>query len=719
MRRATITTARALVALLLAAAALDLPLPRTSSARVRLHLVDRSASVETGPSDALKPRDIDRIIEWDRLQKRSDDVILAASFASRINLESTFVDPSSTRLEAALRGALARNPTEVVLYSDGRGDPGDVLLLYRERGVPIHVLPIGPVTVRDARIVRVAAPGFVTPGERFSVELTVEATFAGTLHVGLDGEERELTVTPGVPVGVAFPNRRAGPFRAQVRAEGDECPQNNIAAGAVQEVEDRRRVLAVSRDGRWPAGPEIRITPQFENPGAYDAVVLDGVELTPPQQRTLAEAVEKLGVGLVLVGGPFSHALGRWTGTPLEAVSPLRSQPDHRVAVVFGIDASGSMQEKLPTIRPLVQQAWRDFFGPGDDVVAMAFSGQETRFVTSPDELRTIMADKDTFIAHGINEARKRLEQSAAARKMIVLLTDGEVSDKEEPGRRLAAAAQLGAIDLAVVTTNKELNVGRQHKIENWAAVREKLRELTYAVREVERRSPGTLDLHPHPVSEGVARVELPWMNRTTAKPGAQIAATVGRAPAQYPALAIGQAGRGRVAAFAFPYHPDLDRLFRQAIDHVAGQASEGLSLSLDPPRVRARGMGPPEIEAAWLVQPSGEGGSVKLRQTGADAWEGALPETPPGTLFVRRGRARAAATIPCAPEFAALGIDPKALERIAAETGGRMLRRMGDLEGLARPARREGRSGRVPFLLAALVLLFAEMALSTFWKPR
>ena len=75
------------------------------------------------------------------------------------------------------------------------------------------------------------------------------------------------------------------------------------------------------------------------------------------------------------------------------------------------------------------------------------------------------------------------------------------------------------------------------------------------------------------------------------------------------------------------------------------------------------------------------------------------------------------ALTIPCAPEYEALGIDRKALERIASETGGRILGSPSGLPALPRPSAPAPRSGRPLFLVAALVLVFLEMALTTFWK--
>ncbi len=105
------------------------------------------------------------------------------------------------------------------------------------------------------------------------------------------------------------------------------------------------------------------------------------------------------------------------------------------------------------------------------------------------------------------------------------------------------------------------------------------------------------------------------------------------------------------------------------------------------------------------------------MKQVGPQRWEGRLPEGLTGNAVVRKGRSRATATIACPPELAALGIDRPALDRIASETDGRVLRSLADLATLPRPKESAPRSGRNAFLLAALALVFVELAVSVYWK--
>ncbi len=717
MRRWTILSARALLVLALAAAAFDLPVPASSPARVRLHLVDRSASVLVpGPPESLTPGDADRIRRWDQEAREPGDSVLWASFGRDVAFESAGVDPGATDLAGALQASLARNPTEIVLYTDGRADPGPALLLCRTRGVPLHVFPLGPVTVRDARISRIRAPADAAPGESVPIEATVEATFAADVGVRMDAEVRKVTASPGAPVLVTF-RRPAGPFTCRLEID-DACPQNNEAAGEVLARAARRKVLALSAG--FPDLPrfEVRSSARFENPQGYDAVVLDNVRLTSEEQRALAAYVRDLGGGLLLLGGRQSFFLGGWKGTPLEEISPLRAEPDHRVAVVFALDISGSMSEtgKLDAIVRAVLDA-RSFFGAGDTLRAVAFA-DDTVVLDDLERLRSLRASGGTHVARGLAKARLELEQLPAGRKHLVLLTDGETAEKDTPELRRAERDLLrqAGIGLTVVTAARELpELGPNLRLSEWKGLASRMSRIVAGLREVEKAEPGAIDFREHPVTEGLGRVELPWMNLTAAKGAAQLAGTVGRAPAVYPAVAFVQAGRGRAGALAFDLK--VPRLLEQAIEHVAGESGGGLSLAVDPPVVRARGSGPPRIELRWQAVPSLESGTLFVEQVRSDVWEGTLPALRPGTVYVTDGRARAAATVAGSPEFQALGVDRKALERLASETGGRFLRSPEDLRTLPRSSSPGRRSGRPFFLAAALVLLFLDLAVTTFWK--
>ena len=109
MRRATIVTVRTMIVLLLAAAAADVKIPGRSRDRVRIHLVDRSASTDVpGPAESLLPKDADDIIARDLQTRSGGDVVAWASFGRTTAFESRTVDGSATDLAGFARAAVER-----------------------------------------------------------------------------------------------------------------------------------------------------------------------------------------------------------------------------------------------------------------------------------------------------------------------------------------------------------------------------------------------------------------------------------------------------------------------------------------------------------------------------------------------------------------------------------------------------------------------------------
>src|SRR5262249_35927998 len=153
---------------------------------------------------------------------------------------------------------------------------------------------------------------------------------------------------------------------------------------------------------------------------------------------------------------------------------------------------------------------------------------------------RKVSPTGGTDIGKGIREARRHLEGRPAGRYAIILVTDGET--KETPEEIRAEIAQLKDITLFVLTTKKEVPGARNVPIGDWTGLRKELENVSHGMQDLRRDNPGPVQFAVHPATAGFGALSPAWINRTTAKPGAQVVATVGRAP-QDPVLAFGQAG--------------------------------------------------------------------------------------------------------------------------------------------------------------------------------
>src|SRR5204863_5908105 len=216
---------------------------------------------------------------------------------------------------------------------------------------------------------------------------------------------REIDLAANVFTRVRFTLPEPGEFRIDLDVD-DACDQNNHATGEVFARSDNRQILALSKSFPRLQGMEVTLGQNVSSLRPYDAVILDNVALSSADQQSLAAWV-RTGGGLILLGGPNSYAMGGWKGTPLEDLSPLRVNPDLKVAVVFGIDASGSMERDFESATQVLLEA-KEEFDKDDDLIAMTFA--EDAKIMEFSLLRKLRPTGGTSIIKGIEAARLHLE---------------------------------------------------------------------------------------------------------------------------------------------------------------------------------------------------------------------------------------------------------------------------------------------------------------------
>ena len=185
----------------------------------------------------------------------------------------------------------------------------------------------------------------------------------------------------------------------------------------------------------------------------YDAVILQNVPaemVSTKQQSMLAEYVNDLGGGLIVIGGPDSFAAGGWTNSPVDRVLPVSCQlPTQTIlpagALVLVLDRSGSMGSPVSG-SPYSQQEIANEAAvlalatlyPQDLVGVVAFDNSAKWVVplglnSDPSaiaqRIRSIHPGGGTSIYPGLKEAYDALAPLSprdAAVKHVILLTDGQ-----------------------------------------------------------------------------------------------------------------------------------------------------------------------------------------------------------------------------------------------------------------------------------------------------
>ena len=466
---------RALIALLLIAAASGFAPTLRDDYRAVVFVADRSASVS---DDARIARWIGEAIAGKDEGDRAGVVSVGRTAAAERPLTAgggapslrADIDPSYTNLTDGLRLAASMLPEggRIVLLSDGRNNAGDAIRqsrLLRPRGIAVDVVPLASRVADDAAVRSLVVPASVKLGERFTIELEVAATLESEAEIRLFENEREIAretvrLSPGVNryllqniAGSAGMNR----YRAEVYMPGDERPQNDAAYG-FSRVDGPPRVLVVEGEPGSSANiasaleaslmpydlilPE-QLSVELADYARYDAIVLNNVpatRLSGTVMERLASAVGDLGIGLVVAGGEDSFGLGGYYDTPLERALPVymdlkgrRQMPS--LGLILVIDRSGSMSGgKLELAKEAALRAiglLRD-----EDTVGVVAFDDTPWWVVEPtrlsdreavkDAVLGIQADGGTDIYPAVASALDRMLDIDAQRRHIILLTDGQ-----------------------------------------------------------------------------------------------------------------------------------------------------------------------------------------------------------------------------------------------------------------------------------------------------
>ena len=397
---------------------------------------------------------------------------------------------NQTDLAGAMRLGMALFPSasarRMVILSDGDQTSGDALAVVKfatASGIQIISLPFLKQAGNEALVSAVDAPARLRPGEKFDLNVSVQAgaPMKATVRV-LAGDKilyeqphdlRKGTQTFSLPLTAGadpgFVN-----YQVQIvpDSQKDGFYQNN-RLDAFSQVEGPPRVLVVAP----PAGetqpdgtgrPDEAaaliaalqstnftvdvVTPAqmpFSLPGLaqYNSVVLVDAPATafsPGQLDNLQIYVRDLGGGLVAVGGPTSFGVGGYYGTQLEEMLPVDMQiKDEKrrptLGMVFIIDHSGSMSEstggttKLELAKEAAARSVRLLF-PKDRVGVIEFDDTASWVVPMTDlsdpgavtaAIGSIREGGGTDIMAGIQAMSKVLPGDPAKVKHVILLTDG------------------------------------------------------------------------------------------------------------------------------------------------------------------------------------------------------------------------------------------------------------------------------------------------------
>lgn len=304
--------------------------------------------------------------------------------SDRIETSVYDLRPEATNLAQALKLAQATFPEDssrrVVIVSDGNENEGDaksLMQVLEDAGIGVDVAPIVLQQRSEVEVDKVTLPADTRIGQPFNVNVVInsltqpnadsDGSVDGTVRVwrrhGKQEDllsEQQVTLPPGKSV-LQFRNEINEKDFYEYQAEfvpanplqDDAISQNNRATAFTQ-VLGEANVLLIE-DWENPGNfdqlierlrdQKINITVQSSDNlftgladlQRYDCVVLADVprssgnvdvqtNFSDEQVSILVRNTQKLGCGLIMLGGPHSFGAGGWTNTELEKAMPVDFQ---------------------------------------------------------------------------------------------------------------------------------------------------------------------------------------------------------------------------------------------------------------------------------------------------------------------------------------------------------------------------------------------------------
>ncbi len=382
------------------------------------------------------------------------------------------IQPAKTDLEKLFAALLALPPAprSLFLFTDGWETQGNVEHLLpaiaASRLKIFPVLPTEQLKIHNVAVKRLVIPNQGKSGEaanlRVVLENQSEDEVEGTLILTRNNQNlksESIKLKPGSQIytyQTILPDNPVVSYRAQFmprQAELDINLADNQAVAWVA-VKTKAKVLLLSgqnNGGRYleeilkRQGFEVASYPAGSppSPAGYGVVIFNNVERSKfsPNYLSAVERHTAQGNGFLMLGSDASFAPGSYSRTPIEALLPVEPKEPKREernrAIILVIDKSGSMREENRIL--YAQEAAKAVARQLKDNDLLGIIGFDvTPFVVVPLEavgkLRGIIDAQinrlkpggQTYFYPALIEAKRQIERANAARKHVILLSDGE-----------------------------------------------------------------------------------------------------------------------------------------------------------------------------------------------------------------------------------------------------------------------------------------------------
>ena len=478
-------------------------------------LADTSASISPDDlkkeSDYLnamqsaKGRNVMRVMPFARSTRPLEPAETAKGWA----LKNTASDAGrGTGIESAMRDGLAGLPEglvpRVLLMSDGRENSGSAARAAwqaRELGVAVDVIPLAGRPQPAIRIESVSMPPVAFSGERFPVELVVEAPKRTQGTIDLQAEGKTLgSSTVQLEQGLNRLTLHANVATAGAVDIGVALKAPGSGEVHYDQVVNLRRpkILYITQD---PAGTgknlldsmaaaqfdiatvgDVDLSKKDLKFNEYQLVVFNNWDLEgiPQLRKDELETYVKKGGGLLVIGGEKNiYIEGKKIEDALDRTLPAKLAPPRSpegTAVVLIIDKSSSMEGRKMELARISAIGVIENLRPIDMVGVLIFDNSfqwavPIRRAEDKSMIKRLVAgitpDGGTQIAPALTEAYRKILPSLATYKHIVLLTDG--ISEEGDSLELSREATANKVTISTVGLGQDVNKAYLEKVAAFA----------------------------------------------------------------------------------------------------------------------------------------------------------------------------------------------------------------------------------------------------------